>query len=204
MAAGNFEACLKEVLKHEGGYANHPSDPGGETMYGITISVARENGYSGPMRSIPMDVVRRIYKKKYWDVVSGDTLAPGVDLAVFDFAANSGPSRALSFLRNAIGGPDTDTINNLCDARLAFLQGLRTWGTFGKGWYRRVSEVRSMALQMAKGRSPVKEVITTIGTGGGAAAAAKEAGWDWPEVIGIGFAVAVIVGVAILIYKRRK
>ncbi|MCW8621188.1 glycosyl hydrolase 108 family protein, partial [Acinetobacter baumannii] len=48
-----FQTALKRVLQHEGGYINHPSDPGGETNYGITKSVARQYGYKGSMKDIP-------------------------------------------------------------------------------------------------------------------------------------------------------
>ncbi|MPZ19510.1 MAG: hypothetical protein GEV06_16560 [Luteitalea sp.] len=146
----NFGTCLAEVLRHEGGYANHPRDPGGETMYGITIAVARANGYAGPMRDIPMSVVHRVYKTRYWDAVRGDNLASGVDYAAFDFAVNSGVMRARTYLAKAIGGSDAETIARLCDARLAFLKRIRTWPTFGKGWSRRVVEVRAKALAMVK------------------------------------------------------
>lgn len=199
----NFERALKVVLKHEGGYANHPSDPGGETMYGITKAVALENGYNGPMRQIPMGLVRRIYKAKYWDAAGCDKLASGVDLAVFDFAVNSGVGRARDYLRRAIGGSDAQTINRLCDARMAFLRGLKTFDTFGKGWTRRVAETRAEALAMAKA-PPVKEVITTVGGGGGAAVVAKKEGLSWSEAVGIGLAVAVLVGVGWLAFKKLR
>jgi lysozyme family protein len=148
MAVGNFEFCLHQVLRHEGGYSNHVADNGGETMYGITKATARANGYTGPMRSIPMDLVRKIYRKDYWDAAKCESLAPGVDFAVFDFAVNSGPARARRFLLNAVGSTDAVTINRLCDARLAYLKKLEDWPVFWKGWTRRVGEVRRVALDM--------------------------------------------------------
>lgn len=210
---GNFEACLKEVLKHEGGYANHPSDPGGETMYGITIAVARANGYSGPMRSIPMDVVRRIYKAKYWDAVNGDTLAPGADLAVFDFAVNSGPARAQKYLASAVGGSDSETINRLCDARLAFLRALATWSAFGTGWSRRVADVRKVSLRMVgtvpvvqpvPKPKPVPEVAGAGGAGGAVVIGATAAGFDVGAALFMGLVAAVIATFVIFMIKRKK
>lgn len=172
MAASNYETCLKYVLKHEGGHVNHPKDPGGETNYGITIAVARANGYAGPMRDIPMNTVKRIYRAKYWDALRCDDLPHGVDYAVFDYGVNSGISRSAKVLQRTLGipddgrvGPETiaavnkcdafDLVDRLCDERLAFLRRLVTWPTFGKGWSRRVAEVRRDAgMMVVKGSFP--------------------------------------------------
>ncbi len=165
MAASNYETCLKHVLRHEGGYVNHPSDPGGETNFGITVAVARENGYAGPMKSIPMNTVKRIYRARYWDALRCDDLPAGVDYAVFDYGVNSGIGRSAKVLQRTLGipddgrvGPETidavnkcdafDLVERLCDERLAFLKRLVTWPTFGKGWARRVAEVRRDAGMM--------------------------------------------------------
>jgi lysozyme family protein len=164
---GNFETALKHVLIDEGGYVNHPKDPGGETNYGITKRTARAHGYTGSMRSIPMSVVRTIYRKSYWDRVNGDALPAGVDYAVFDFAVNSGPGRAIPFLQRAVGVPSDGqigpvtldavtrkgseaVIKRLCQSRLAWLKKLKTWRTFGRGWERRVVAVERDALAMAR------------------------------------------------------
>lgn len=161
MAKSNYASCLRETLRHEGGYANNPADPGGETMYGIIKETAKDHGYTGPMKSIPMSVVESIYAQSYWNTpyYKGDTLAPGVDLAVFDFGVNSGPSRAGKFLAAAAGGSDEETINKLCDARLAFLKALSTWKTFGNGWTSRVASVRAKSLSMAKAGAPSAPVV---------------------------------------------
>lgn len=148
MAANNYAACLTKVLRYEGGYVNDPRDPGGATNYGITIATARANGYTGSMRAIPMDLVRSIYRKKYWDVVSGDALPAGLDLCVFDYAVNSGPARAKKALAAIGSGADRERIHRYCGARLAFLHGLKTWATFGKGWGSRVADVEATALKM--------------------------------------------------------
>lgn len=66
MKSQKFKEALKEVVLDEGGYSNHPADKGGETMYGITIQVARDFGYKGPMKELPMSIVEDIYEKKYW------------------------------------------------------------------------------------------------------------------------------------------
>lgn len=165
----NFAKCLPEILKHEGGWADHPADPGGATMKGITIGTYRQwKGRAvtkAELRAISDEEVAAIYKRNYWDKVRGDDLPAGLDLVAFDAAVNSGPSRGARWLQTALGvaadgkiGPKTiaaaleaDTataINRALDVRLSFLKGLKTWPTFGKGWGRRVDGVRKVALGM--------------------------------------------------------
>ncbi len=163
----NFEQSLSRVLTHEGGFSNHPRDPGGATNKGITIATFRRyvkrNGTVENLRNITDAQVAEVYRKQYWHKVRGDDLPSGVDYAVFDFAVNSGPSRAAKFLQRLLGvsvdgkiGPDTLTaihsmspdriIIGLCDNRFAWLEGLRTFSTFGRGWTRRVNEVKRDAV----------------------------------------------------------
>ena len=113
----NFEQALRKVLRHEGvefdtdgsplvgrtGYVDHPADPGGETNYGITKNVALENGYLGDMIDIPFFIVKRIYRKRYWDLLSGDAL-PDQEIAeeLFDTAANMGVSVVVRFLQRTL------------------------------------------------------------------------------------------------------
>ncbi len=174
MAKGNFPACLADVLVHEGGYVDHPKDPGGATNLGITIGTL--TGWLGrqatkaEVKALTKTTVAPIYRANYWDKIGGDDLPSGLDAAVFDFAVNSGPGRAAKLLQRLVGvsqdgqiGPMTlaavakvspakvpDLINAYCDARMSFLRGLGTFDTFGKGWTRRVDGVREKSLQMAK------------------------------------------------------
>lgn len=166
----NFKPCLDHVLKHEGGWADHPADPGGATMKGVTIGTFAQ--YKGrkvtkaELRAISDYDLLAIYRRKYWDKVRGDDLPAGLDLVAFDAAVNSGPARGARWLQEALGvkadgkiGPETlafaraanvtVTIDRACDIRLGFLQRLKTWQTFGKGWGRRVAEVRAEAKRMA-------------------------------------------------------
>lgn len=153
-----FEQALEIVLKHEGGYVNHPSDPGGETNMGITVRVAREHGYTGDMRAIPMSVVAAIYRRSYWDATRCNELPPELRLAVFDAAVNSGVRRSIQWLQSAVGantdgvfGPRTlaavagtdprKAARDMCYARLSFLASLNHFGTFGRGWVRRVVDI---------------------------------------------------------------
>ena len=168
----NFDACLRILLKHEGGYVNHPSDPGGMTNLGVTKAVY-EAWVGHPvdektMRGLTPAMVAPLYRKKYWDAVRGDELENGLDLAMFDYAVNSGVGRAVKTLQTCVGvpadggfGPKTmaavaqfkgDTaktlIEEVCDKRLDFLKSLKTWPVFGRGWERRVIEVKAEALKM--------------------------------------------------------
>lgn len=165
----NWKKALQHVLMHEGGFVNHPADPGGMTNLGCTKNVWEE--WCGhpvtekDMRDLTPEKVGPLYKSKYWDKVKGDELPTGIDYIVFDAAINSGPGRAAKWLQECVGTqPDgaignltlqaarsmvpSDLINLYCDKRLAFLKELKTWDTFGKGWERRVEEVRSAALEM--------------------------------------------------------
>lgn len=167
----NFDRALSLVLKHEGGYVDHPRDPGGATNKGITIATYRryvkKNGTKEDLKRISDADVAKVYRKHFWDKVRGDDLPSGVDYAVFDFAVNSGPTRAAKYLQRVLGvtqdgiiGGETlkaaawakgdFVIDRLCDDRMDFLRSLKTWPTFGKGWTRRVSGVRAEALRMVK------------------------------------------------------
>ncbi len=165
----NFEACLAEVLKHEGGYVDHPADPGGATNRGVTKKAWEE--YVGhevtkdDIKALTVEDVTPFYRKRYWDACKCDNLHGGVDYVVFDVAVNSGTGRAAKFLQEAVGvtadgsiGPRTLAaandfgpnliINKMCDRREAFYKSLSTFPTFGKGWMRRAEEVRKKALEM--------------------------------------------------------
>ena len=166
----NFEAALAYVLKSEGGYVNNPADPGGMTNLGCTKAVWEEFvGHpvsEADMRGLTPADVAPLYKRKYWDKVSGDLLPSGLDYAVFDAAINSGPGKAAKWLQEVAGvaadgaiGPATltavnakpvqDMIAQYNDKRLQFLESLPTWATFGKGWGARVASVQSSASQLA-------------------------------------------------------
>jgi len=166
----NWEMAFQMVLKHEGGYVNNPKDPGGMTNLGVTKKVWEE--YVGHevdeniMRGLTPDMVQPLYKKNYWDRIKGDQLPDGVDYAAYDLAVNSGVGRAAKYLQQIAGvpadgviGPKSleaikacpaeEVVDALCDMRLEFLKRLPTWTTFGKGWERRVVEVKQKASTMA-------------------------------------------------------
>lgn len=174
MVASNRTTCIEETLKWEGGYTNHPSDPGGPTNFGITIHDYRmyinKNGTAADVKNMTKAQAIKIYTDKYWRnaYYDCDKLAAGVDYSVYDFGVNSGPSRAKKFLDKAVGGTDEQTIIKLNDARLAWLKTLSTWSVFGKGWGTRVVGVKAKSLKMNKEKSSTTPVTpgNTAVTGG--------------------------------------
>lgn len=171
MSASSYGAALACVLAHEGGYTNHPDDPGGPTNFGITISDYRKyvkpDASAADVRAMTLDQAKAIYRAKYWDALSCDALPAGLDYAVFDYGVNSGISRSAKVLQRMLDiaddgviGPATlaavknrgapALIEAICDERLRFLRSLRTWPVFGKGWGRRVADVKETALAMAQ------------------------------------------------------
>ena len=172
---GNFDACLTELLKHEGGFSHHKEDPGGRTNLGVTQRVYEEwIGHPVSeqiMRSLMPQHVRALYKANYWDAVKGDDLPAGVDMCVFDFAVNAGVKRAARYLQLMTGavadgqiGPNTlrqlqqyvrahdlsHAVDRYQDLREAYYRKLKTFPTFGRGWLRRVADVRKAAKAMTK------------------------------------------------------
>jgi len=168
--ADNFKKCLEIILHHEGGYVNHPKDPGGETNLGVTKRVYEEHGGTKDMKDLTVEDVAPIYKKGYWDKLKGDQLPSGLDLCVFDFGVNAGPGRAAKYLQNMIGttpdggiGPMTleavanyveeqggvdEVIKDYQNERQKYYESLSTFSTFGKGWTRRVNETTETAIRM--------------------------------------------------------
>ena len=167
----NWPTCFALVLKNEGGYVNNPADRGGVTNLGCTKAVWEQYiGHSvtnDDIKALTPNDVEPLYKTLYWDKVNGDELPYGVDFAVFDFAINSGVIRAAKTLQTVLNvntdgkiGPKTlsaletsnprDIATRVCEARLAFLQSLSNYATFGKGWSRRVSEVETAAFNMVE------------------------------------------------------
>lgn len=151
----NFDEAFHRLMGHEGGYVNHPDDPGGETNWGITKRVAVEHGYTGDMKKLTRDVARGIAKVAYWDRVRADQVDPAIAFQLMDAAFNHGIGNAARFLQRAVGvaddgniGPRTisyvnamsvpDVLMRFNAERLDFYTKLSTWDTFGKGWVRRV------------------------------------------------------------------
>lgn len=168
MTVSNFKPSLALTLAYEGGYVNHPRDPGGATNRGVIQRVydayrKRKGRPVQSVRNITDDEVAEIYKKQYWDNIKGDSLPTGVDYAVFDFGVNSGPARAARYLQRVVGVPQDGIIGvvtltaveamartqlekliaQYCADRLAFVSNLSTFDVFGKGWTRRIVGAKS-------------------------------------------------------------
>lgn len=170
MSASSYDEALRRLLVHEGGYSNHPSDPGGPTNFGITLGDYRKHlkpdATAADVRTMKLVDAKAIYRSKYWDALRCDQLPAGVDYAVFDYGVNSGIGRSGKVLRRVLDLADDshvvttaviaaahkceprDLVLRICAERLRFLKALRTWPVFGNGWARRVEEVKSAALRM--------------------------------------------------------
>ncbi|MGF6738512.1 glycoside hydrolase family 108 protein [Paraburkholderia atlantica] len=149
-----FDDAFTALIGNEGGYSNNPSDPGGETMWGITARVARAYGYVGAMRDLPLDTAKSIAKKLYWDPLRLDSFDPRVAFQIFDANYNGG--HPVIWMQGAAGakvdgliGPQTITAVQATDPlrflmrwnalRLTYYTSLKTWATFGKGWANRIA-----------------------------------------------------------------
>ena len=151
----NFDQAFDALIGHEGGYSNNPADPGGETMWGVTLTVARASGYTGPMKDLPRDTAKAIYRAQYWDAVRADHLPDQVRFDIFDAAVNSGVKQAVKWLQRVAGvsedgiiGPATlgaasavgaDIGSRYSGVRLKFMTDLPTWPSFGRGWAMRIA-----------------------------------------------------------------
>lgn len=167
-----FNKALETILHHEGGFANHPKDPGGVTMLGVTKRVWEE--WTGKpatiadMRALTPERVAPLYKARYWDKVRGNDLPAGLALCVFDFAVNAGVSRAGRYLQRLVGASQDgivgrgtlqavqafvtahgvpEAIRRYQQMRRDYYRQLPTFKTFGRGWLRRVDEVETEALK---------------------------------------------------------
>lgn len=254
MSAGCFKESLDRVLAHEGGYTNHPSDPGGPTNWGITIHDARrywkKDASAGDVRAMPRSVACDIYRSKYWDAQRCDALPAGLDYIMFDYGVNSGVGRSGKVLRRVCGmRADASAVTDevlaevrkrnpekiivaMCDERLRFLQSLRTWRVFGKGWGRRVAESQVAALKMARrslsldptptptapaqGRATVPppavaqpkvvsaSAVVAAGAGGALSAAAGSADATIYVVVALFVAIVAVAGLAAWWHKYRS
>lgn len=151
----NFDIAFERLIGHEGGYVNHPEDPGGETNWGVTLRTAREAGYTGSMRDLTREQAKEIYRTAYWGRAKAEQYDGAIAFQVFDAAVNHGIGQAIRFLQRAVGVADdgavgpvtlaavrampvTDVLVRFNAERLDFYTKLSTWPTFGKGWARRV------------------------------------------------------------------
>ncbi|MGL4297103.1 MAG: glycoside hydrolase family 108 protein [Aestuariivirga sp.] len=222
-----FAAYMPQLFKHEGGYVDHPRDPGGATNWGITIdTLSRWRGRpvsKADVRALTQDEAAQIYHHEYWFRLGADNMQAGVDAALFDVAVNSGVGRARQWQPLANGKSAVDGVKAICARRRAFFQSLRTFSVFGKGWMRRVAEVEAWSLAWAikwsgAGPSAVKPTLEkeaakakkqsnaagagAAGTGGGAVAAPQVeavSSANWLAIAAVGVPLAVLFG--FLVYQ---
>jgi len=203
-----FDECVAIVLKHEGGFVDHPRDPGGATNMGITLRTLREwrgddTLTADAVRNLTEAEAKEIYLARYWNPVRGDQLPPGVDLAVFDWAVHGGVGRAARDLQTVLGvtvdgaiGRQTiaavqhadpaEVIRGICGRRLAYLRSRPHWDAFGRGWERRVRAIEEAALARAK-QPPLTvaeaQQTNTVKTATGIAATVAPAAAALPSII---------------------
>lgn len=151
-----FEQAFERLIGQEGGYVNHPDDPGGETNWGITKRTALEAGYHGNMRDLTRDQARDIYRYAYWNRARCDRYDGAIGFQLFDIAVNSGIGNAIRMLQRAAGVADDGDIGKVTLSAIAefkpldliallnaerqeFYCKLSTFSTFGRGWSRRVA-----------------------------------------------------------------
>lgn len=233
-----FQICHDITAKWEGGWSDHKADPGGKTMYGITEATyhawLKVRGLPlRPVRNISYKEALSIYREQYWKPTAEKfNLFPGVDLAVYDASVNSGVSRGIKWLQASVGSEDhSTTVKRICRARLSFMQGLKIWKTFGKGWGRRVADIEAKGVVMAvtaMGASPkavetivadnkvnsakdaksADKVMKSSGTGavasGGAPAAADPSTIDTSTLWLLGAVAAALIVVAVIAYAKKK
>ena len=149
----NFEVCLALTLGYEGGYVNHPRDPGGPTNMGVTIAtLSHELGRQATVadvKALTRETAAAIYRKKYWNLVGGDALPRGVDALLFDIAVNSGPGRALAWDNAFCTLAPMARIHALDARRRSFYRSLPIFNVFGRGWMARENNMFEHALAMA-------------------------------------------------------
>lgn len=230
MSAGNFEACMAVVKPYEGGYVNHPKDPGGETNYGISKRAFPNLN----IKNLTWTDALKIYRKSYWEPIKGELLPKGVDLVVLDPAINSGVSRGAKLLQASVAGLKVDgvigvqtlaavrasdpikVIQQVSHRRLSFLQSLSTWKTFSRGWSARVAGVEIAAVKMAGATQADLRVgfvdarlakhtqaagsTSVVMAGGGTSYGALEHLPSWGQ---LGIAAAVLLTVVIMLRNYR-
>ena len=231
-----FPICHEITAKWEGGWSDHKADPGGKTMYGITEAVyhawLKVRGLPlKPVRNISQSEAKAIYREQYWVKCGAPGLFPGVDLAVYDASVNSGVSRGLKWLKASVGSNDHSvTVKKICRARLSFVQSLKIWKTFGKGWGRRIADIEAKGVAMALAAMGASEkAIASVandeaavakqsastndkvakGAGGGAAAGGGATVADPSQIDAaalwvLGAVAAALVVVAIIAIARKK
>jgi lysozyme family protein len=166
-----FKKCLELVLKSEGGYIDHPKDPGGRTNLGVTQAVWEEwLGHpvsEKDMKAFTPEKVAPMYEMKYWRTSYCEKLPQGLNLLVFSMAVNSGSGRAVKLLQRCLGLVEdgvigarsmakiqecsaVDLVERYSATRKAFYESLKLFPVFGNGWLNRCDKERLEALELIR------------------------------------------------------
>jgi lysozyme family protein len=145
-----WRAAIDTLQRVEGGYVNHPDDPGGETNFGISKRAYPDLNIAMLTKS----QAAAIAKRDYWDKVP-DTLSDELRWMAFDAAFHHGIGRALQWLQFE------STLEGYTARRIAFMAGLETFNTFGRGWMRRVATVLQdiASYKRTRGESGVARTV---------------------------------------------
>lgn len=158
-----FKSIFDRLIKHEGGYTNDPADTGGETNFGITIKVARANGYTGSMREMTRERAFDIYYQAFWLRYKCDQMPAALAFQFFDACVNHGFGNAARMLQRAIDTIDDGVIGEITlesieqytplevcillnKERALFYTKLSNFNRFGKGWIRRIAKNLEYAI----------------------------------------------------------
>ena len=149
----NFDTAFAKLIGHEGGYVDHPSDPGGATNFGIT-----QRSYPGEdIRGMTLERAKLIYRRDFWGPAGCESVPEAIRFDLFDMAVNSGVRAAVKTLQKAVQetedgvlGPRTlqatssmqgsRLVARFNGVRLAFMAGLPNWPAFSRGWARRIAD----------------------------------------------------------------
>lgn len=169
-----FEKALAFSLRWEGGWSSHPSDPGGDTMRGVTQSTykAFRKRQGLPNQSVKLITdaeVHQIYYQQYWQPCKAELMVPPLAVTHLDTAINFGVNGAFKFLQEALGleidgifGPNTETAlanrNNRATAlkylacRIAYrhqrVKKRPSQNVFLQGWLNRDHDLEKLVLKL--------------------------------------------------------
>lgn len=168
----NFDEAFKTVIGHEGGFTLHSGDPGNwtggkvgiGTLKGTKYGIAANTYPNEDIKNLTLDRAKQLYKRDFWDKAKCDQLPDGLRFHVFDVSVNSGVSRGVKTLQQALGVNDDGIIGNqtinaaksqnaheilikFYSFRIAFYTSLSTFSTFGKGWMNRVANNLKVGLK---------------------------------------------------------
>lgn len=159
-----FDECFDRVIGHEGGFQKDPKDRGNWTsgqiargeLKGTKFGISAMSYPDLDIENLTVDQAKKIYKKDWWDKLGMSRFHPALAYQMFDAAINHGMFNSTKILQRAVGAKDDGVIGNKTLAsvnsteindllmlflaeRLQFMTDIKTFGTYGRGWSRRIS-----------------------------------------------------------------